>query len=268
MLLISAGIGATPVLAMLHALAEEHSDREIWCLHSARNSREHSFAAEARALLASLPNARSARVLQPSRSRTMSKAATSTPRAVSPGHVLAELEPPPDAQAYLCGPAPFHGRDQRRSGGARDRRLPHPHRTIRPRAGPDARASQQHPRGRRTHPPASPETAPRSSSPAATSRSRGTATTAACSNSPKRATCPSAGRAAPASATPARPPSSPATSNTTPIRSNPPPTEARSSAAHSHATTWCSICDWRQPWMARQPSCGGGRSASPAPTGV
>ena len=57
-LLISAGIGATPVLAMLHALGDERSDREIWGLHSAPNRREHSFAAEARALLASLPNAR------------------------------------------------------------------------------------------------------------------------------------------------------------------------------------------------------------------
>src|ERR1700758_4896954 len=57
-LLISAGIGTTPVLAMLHALAEERSDREIWGLHSARNNRAHTFAAEARALLASLPNAR------------------------------------------------------------------------------------------------------------------------------------------------------------------------------------------------------------------
>ena len=57
-LLISAGIGATPVLAMLQALAQEHSDREIWWLHGARNGREHPFAAEARALLASLPNAR------------------------------------------------------------------------------------------------------------------------------------------------------------------------------------------------------------------
>ena len=55
-LLISVGIGATPVLAMLQALAEEHSDREIWWLHGARNRREHSFAAEARTLLASLPN--------------------------------------------------------------------------------------------------------------------------------------------------------------------------------------------------------------------
>src|SRR5262249_42345867 len=55
-LLISAGIGAPPVLAMLHALAEEHSGRQIWWLHGARSRREHSFAAEARALLASLPN--------------------------------------------------------------------------------------------------------------------------------------------------------------------------------------------------------------------
>ena len=45
-LLISAGIGATPVLAMLQALASEHSDREIWWLHGARNGREHSFATE------------------------------------------------------------------------------------------------------------------------------------------------------------------------------------------------------------------------------
>ncbi len=57
-LLISAGIGATPVLAMLQALAQERSDREIWWLHGARNGREHPFAAEARALLASLPNVR------------------------------------------------------------------------------------------------------------------------------------------------------------------------------------------------------------------
>jgi MOSC domain-containing protein YiiM/NAD(P)H-flavin reductase len=57
-LLVSAGIGATPLLAMLHALADERSEREVWWLHGARGCREHPFAAEARALLASLPNAR------------------------------------------------------------------------------------------------------------------------------------------------------------------------------------------------------------------
>ena len=58
-LLISAGIGATPVLAMLHALVEEHSQREIWWLHGARSSLDHPFAAEARALVASLSHGRS-----------------------------------------------------------------------------------------------------------------------------------------------------------------------------------------------------------------
>ena len=58
-LLISAGIGATPVLAMLQALAAEHSDREIWWLYGARNGREHAFAAEVRTLVASLPQAQS-----------------------------------------------------------------------------------------------------------------------------------------------------------------------------------------------------------------
>ncbi len=35
--LVSAGIGATPVLAMLHALAAERSCRQVWWLHGVRN---------------------------------------------------------------------------------------------------------------------------------------------------------------------------------------------------------------------------------------
>src|SRR5499433_488155 len=57
--LVSAGIGATPVLAMLHALAAERSPREIWWAHGARNSGEHPFAAEVPALLKTLPASRS-----------------------------------------------------------------------------------------------------------------------------------------------------------------------------------------------------------------
>ena len=55
--LLSAGIGATPVLAMLHALAAEASPREIWWLYGARNGREHPFAEETRVLLKALPTA-------------------------------------------------------------------------------------------------------------------------------------------------------------------------------------------------------------------
>ena len=53
-LLISAGVGATPVLAMLHALAASGSGRDVWWLHGARNRAEEPFAAEARSLLGAL----------------------------------------------------------------------------------------------------------------------------------------------------------------------------------------------------------------------
>ena len=105
-LLISAGIGATPVLAMLQALAEEHSDRQIWWLHGARSGRDHSFAAEARTLLGSLSNVRtqvcyshpSPRDLE---GRDFDRAGRLT------ASLLAELQPPRDAEAYLCGPIAF-----------------------------------------------------------------------------------------------------------------------------------------------------------------
>jgi ferredoxin-NADP reductase/MOSC domain-containing protein YiiM/ferredoxin len=105
-LLISAGIGATPVLAMLHALAAEHSERVIWWLHGARDGRDHPFAAEARKLLASLPNARTHVCFsRPGpddvEGRDFDHAGRLTPS------LLTELELPRGAEAYLCGPAPF-----------------------------------------------------------------------------------------------------------------------------------------------------------------
>jgi ferredoxin-NADP reductase/MOSC domain-containing protein YiiM/ferredoxin len=105
-LLISAGIGATPVLAMLHALAVEHSEREIWWLHGARNGHYHAFAGEARGLLGSLPNARAhVYYSRPAPSDREGRDFDDVGRLSAP--LLAELEPPRDADAYLCGPAAF-----------------------------------------------------------------------------------------------------------------------------------------------------------------
>jgi len=105
-LLISVGIGATPVLAMLQALAEEHSEREIWWLHGARSSRDHSFAAEAQALLASLPNVRThVSYSRPGPDDLEGRDFDAAGRLTA--SLLAELEPPRDAEAYLCGPTPF-----------------------------------------------------------------------------------------------------------------------------------------------------------------
>jgi MOSC domain-containing protein YiiM/ferredoxin-NADP reductase len=56
---VSAGVGATPVLAMLHALAAGASPREVWWLYGARDRREHPFADETRTLLNALANGHS-----------------------------------------------------------------------------------------------------------------------------------------------------------------------------------------------------------------
>src|SRR3954454_6918011 len=93
-LLISAGIGATPVVAMLHALAQANSEREIWWLHGARRRADHAFASEAAGLLDSLPNERTHLFYSHEDGRL-------------PAARLAALEPPRDAEAYLCGPIPF-----------------------------------------------------------------------------------------------------------------------------------------------------------------
>jgi ferredoxin-NADP reductase/MOSC domain-containing protein YiiM/ferredoxin len=105
-LLVSAGIGATPVLAMLNALAAVQSRREIWWLHGARSGRDHCFAAETRTLLASLPNAHVyVYFSRPDQNDLEGRDFDSPGRLTAT--LLAELEPPRDAEAYLCGPTAF-----------------------------------------------------------------------------------------------------------------------------------------------------------------
>jgi ferredoxin-NADP reductase/MOSC domain-containing protein YiiM len=104
-LLISAGVGATPVLAMLHALARAHSEREIWWLQSARNGGECPFAAETRRLLAELPAARAC-VYYSRPGADLEGRDFDVEGRLTPSR-LAELEPPKGAEAYICGPAGF-----------------------------------------------------------------------------------------------------------------------------------------------------------------
>jgi len=104
--LLSAGIGATPVLAMLHSLASAASRREIWWIYGARNRAEHPFAKESRGLLQTLVNSRSHIVY--------SKPDPEDKPGVdydSVGHVdtplLDRLGVARDADFYLCGPPSF-----------------------------------------------------------------------------------------------------------------------------------------------------------------
>jgi ferredoxin-NADP reductase/MOSC domain-containing protein YiiM len=105
-LLISAGVGATPVLAMLHALAAARSTRDTWWLHGARRRADEPFAAESRALLAALPSAhRHICYSSPGPGDIEGRDYHTAGRLSGP--VLAALDLPRDGDAYLCGPPAF-----------------------------------------------------------------------------------------------------------------------------------------------------------------
>ncbi|MDT5334756.1 MAG: hypothetical protein QOD90_261 [Mycobacterium sp.] len=104
--LLSAGVGITPVLSMLHALAEAGSRREVWWLHGARGGGANPFAAECRELLKRLPGSRSQVFYsRPAISDRLGSDYTTAGRLTA--EVFDALGVPKDADAYLCGPKDF-----------------------------------------------------------------------------------------------------------------------------------------------------------------
>jgi len=104
--LLSAGVGATPVLAMLHALAQESSPREVWWLFGARNSEDHPFAEESRNLVKALPHCKS--YIAYSRPGAQDRAGVDFDASGRIAvNVLEKLGVPRDGDFYICGPAAF-----------------------------------------------------------------------------------------------------------------------------------------------------------------
>lgn len=104
--LLSAGVGATPVLAMLHALASAGATRPVWWLFGARNREDHPFAAEARRLVHVLPGGKSyIKYSQPGREDRLG------PDFDEAGRLsvldITRLGIPDSAHFYLCGPLAF-----------------------------------------------------------------------------------------------------------------------------------------------------------------
>ena len=104
--LLSAGVGATPVMSMLHTLAAERSQREIWWIFGARNRVDHPFAEESRSLLKQLSRGRGYIVY--------SRPASSDRVGVdfdAPGHIdtalLGRIGVSQNSDFYLCGPSSF-----------------------------------------------------------------------------------------------------------------------------------------------------------------
>ena len=92
--LLSAGVGVTPVLAMLHALAKAGSEREIWWLHTTRDADTHAFRQEVGDTIAGLPHAQQRVIYTRSAGRL-------------DGRAIADLRLPRNAAVYMCGPDRF-----------------------------------------------------------------------------------------------------------------------------------------------------------------
>ena len=104
--LLSAGVGATPVMSMLHTLAAERSQREVWWIYGARNRVDHPFAEESRSLLKQLSRGRGYIVY--------SRPAATDQVGVdfdAPGHIdtalLENIGVSQGSDFYLCGPSSF-----------------------------------------------------------------------------------------------------------------------------------------------------------------
>jgi ferredoxin-NADP reductase/MOSC domain-containing protein YiiM len=104
--LLSAGIGVTPVLAMLHALTAEASTREIWWLYGTRSSREHPFAEETRRLLKALAHRHSHICYSSPDPEDRPNIDFDTPERLNT-RVLQELNLPGNSDFYICGPSTF-----------------------------------------------------------------------------------------------------------------------------------------------------------------
>ncbi|MER6141419.1 globin domain-containing protein [Streptomyces sparsogenes] len=99
LVLVSAGIGCTPMVAMLEHLAATGSARPVLVLHADRAPADHALRADTRRLVAQLPNARAQFWYE--------RDADGEDGARTGLMNLDGLDLPLDADVYLCGALPF-----------------------------------------------------------------------------------------------------------------------------------------------------------------
>lgn len=99
--LISAGIGITPIIGILHYLADSGSSRRVSVMHADRSPARHAHRQELKEIVAALPDATLHRWYEDLGVRP-------TRDVLRAGRVdLGNMELPGKAQVYLCGPLPF-----------------------------------------------------------------------------------------------------------------------------------------------------------------
>jgi len=104
--LLSGGVGCTPMIAMLNAVVEAGSARDVWFVHGTRSGAEHAFGAHVREIAAAHDNIRAHICYSRPGPEDVEGRDYDTA-----GHVtielLKELLPNTAPQFYLCGSTPF-----------------------------------------------------------------------------------------------------------------------------------------------------------------
>ncbi|NIV75325.1 MAG: MOSC domain-containing protein [Gammaproteobacteria bacterium] len=106
LVLLSAGVGLTPMISMMNALVQRGSERPVWFIHGTRNGREHAMGEHVRRVAAEHDNVQvHIRYSRPEPGDVRGR------NYDSQGHVdialLKQVLPFDDYEFYLCGPTPF-----------------------------------------------------------------------------------------------------------------------------------------------------------------
>ena len=106
LVLVSAGVGVTPMMSILHTVAAEGGGRPVWFVHGARDGLHHPFAQEVRDLGAERQNLHvHVAYSQPRLADRIGRDFDSEGRV--DGALLARLVQTIEAHYFLCGPTRF-----------------------------------------------------------------------------------------------------------------------------------------------------------------
>ena len=104
--LLSGGVGLTPMISMLNSIAAQNAGRTVWFIHGVRHGGEHAMAGHVRRMAATHENVQVH--IRYSRPRAQDVAGRDYD---GEGHIdlalLKTLLPPAPYEFYLCGPPPF-----------------------------------------------------------------------------------------------------------------------------------------------------------------
>jgi nitric oxide dioxygenase len=104
--LVSGGVGLTPMMSMLETIATATPERPTWYVHGALNGRVHAMRDHAKALTAGNANVRLHTVYAEPEAQDRQGEHYDAPGLISADWLVAQT-PREEATYYLCGPKPF-----------------------------------------------------------------------------------------------------------------------------------------------------------------